>query len=182
MNQAPKPVWHFSRRDEPPCVLSNQELLLLAEFGHLRGDDLLWRRDFEGWKTIRSLLGTAAPVPSTVSFASQRRSKLVSRAALISRLVFSGFLAAVVLVALLGNAFHKSLTTDTQPETSASTEAHSAMTTLYSNSTEPHSAFSEAQRSGERASANVAKQSEPEGQSQVDIIVRKVRTFSVVVP
>ena len=69
MGQAhPKPVWHLSRRDERPCVLSNQELLLLAKLGHLRADDLLWRPDFDGWKTVRSLLGheTASERPKQI--------------------------------------------------------------------------------------------------------------------
>src|SRR5215210_946740 len=164
MGQAhPKPVWHFSRRGEPPCVLSNQELLLLAEFGHLRGDDLLWRRDFEGWKTIRSFLGnvTTPPVSSTVLLPSHR-SKLVPRAALVDRVVFAGLLAAVVLAGVLGIALHKSVSTDTQPGASVSTDAHSAMTNLYSNATEHPSAFNESQR----PTTNSAKQSESKGQSE----------------
>jgi hypothetical protein len=77
-----KPVWHLTRRDERPCVLSNQELLLLAKLGHLRADDLLWRPDFDGWKTVRSLLGheTAHPLPISMSL-SERPSQIGVKAA-----------------------------------------------------------------------------------------------------
>jgi hypothetical protein len=85
MDQAhPKPIWHLSRRDERPCALSNQELLLLAELGHLRAEDLLWRPDFDGWRTVRSLLGhvTAAPLPSSISL-SERPKQIGSKATLL---------------------------------------------------------------------------------------------------
>jgi hypothetical protein len=85
MGQAhPKPIWHLSRRDERPCALSNQELLLLAELGHLRADDLLWTPDFDGWRTVRSLLGhvTAPPLPSSISL-SERPKQIGAKATLL---------------------------------------------------------------------------------------------------
>ena len=86
-----KPVWHLTRRDERPCVLSNQELLLLAKLGHLRADDLLWRTDFDGWKTVRSLLGheTAHPLSSSMSL-SERPRQSVKAASSLSRYQKSG--------------------------------------------------------------------------------------------
>ena len=93
MGQAhPKPVWHLSRRDERPCVLSNQELLLLAKLGHLRADDLLWRPDFDGWKTVRSLLGheTAELLPSSISLSERPKQIGVKATPSLSRYQKSG--------------------------------------------------------------------------------------------
>jgi hypothetical protein len=166
----PKPVWHLSRGDEAPCVLSDQELLLLAELGHLRADDLLWRPGFDGWRTVRSLLGhvTAPPLPSSVSLSERpkqigaKATPLLSRyqkksgsPGLIESTAFlgrvehprnlAGLLVATVLAGVLGLAMHKSFATDTQPalQYSASTEPHSASTEPHSASTEPHFASTE---------------------------------------
>jgi hypothetical protein len=85
-----KPVWHLSRRDERPCVLSNQELLLLAKLGHLRADDLLWRPDFDGWKTVRSLLGHETAHPSSISLSERPRQIGVKATPSLSRYQKSG--------------------------------------------------------------------------------------------
>ena len=81
-----KRVWHLSRRDERPCVLSDQELLLLAELGHLRADDLLWRPGFDGYRAVRSLLGqiTIPALPSHISL-SERQQISVKATPLLSR-------------------------------------------------------------------------------------------------
>jgi hypothetical protein len=195
----PKPVWHLSRGDEAPCVLSDQELLLLAELGHLRADDLLWRPGFDGWRTVRSLLGhvTAPPLPSSISLSERpkqigaKATPLLSRyqkksgsPGLIESTAFlgrverprnlAGLLVATVLVGVLGFAMHKSFATDTQPalQYSASTEPHSA-------STEPHSASTEPQQpKSEPAIAN-AVQSTGQAELEGDIIVHTVRVVSI---
>jgi hypothetical protein len=127
----PKRVWHLSRRDERPCVVSDQELLLLAELGHLRADDMLWRPEFDGYRTVRSLLGdvpvskqirveatgpsrgaveTTAlyTMPTTALGSSKRRRNLVGAA---------GLLLAVALLAGLGFVTYRFLATDQEPAT-----------------------------------------------------------------
>jgi hypothetical protein len=146
----PKRVWHLSRRDEPPCVVSNKELLLLAELGHLRADDMLWRPDFDGYRTVRSLLGNipaaeqirveATPpsrgavettelytMPTTELGRTERRINLVGSV---------GLLVAVVLLAGLGLAAYRFLATDPKPATqdAAVTEPISAPPTPQSAS------------------------------------------------
>jgi hypothetical protein len=61
-----KPVWHLSRGGEQPCLLSDRELLLLAELGHLRATDLLWRHGFDGWRTANSIPSLLIPPPLVV--------------------------------------------------------------------------------------------------------------------
>jgi hypothetical protein len=73
-------------------VLSNQELLLLAKLGHLRADDLLWRPDFDSWKTVRSLVGheTADLLPSSVSLSGRPKQIGVNATPSLSRYQKSG--------------------------------------------------------------------------------------------
>ena len=61
-----KHVWCLARANEPPCVLSSRELLILAELGHLRADDLIWRSGSNAKRSIRSLLAAqkASPAPN----------------------------------------------------------------------------------------------------------------------
>jgi hypothetical protein len=200
----PKPVWHLSRRDERPCTLSNRELLLLAKLGHLRADDLLWRPDFDGWRTVRSLLGhvTAPPLPSSISL-SERPKQIGAKAtpllsgyqkkpgspslieAFLDRVEhtrnLAGLLVAVVLVGVLCIAIHKSFATAPKPARQASAEPHAAATELYAVSTEPHSASTEPQQPTKQATANAVKPSESTSQAESEegIIVRKVRVFSI---
>lgn len=168
MGQAhPKPVWHLTRKDERPCVLSDQELLLLAELGHLRADDLLWRPGFDGRRTVRSLLGhvTAPPLPSSTSLSERPKqtgakatpslSRYKKKSGLpgliestaVDRVAYprnlAGLLVAVVLVGVLGIAMHKSFYTQPALQCAASIEPHSAATELYAASAEPHSAATE---------------------------------------
>jgi hypothetical protein len=56
-------AWHLSRGNEKHGPISDRELLLLAELGQLRGDDLLWRPGFDGWRTANSLPGVLSPPP-----------------------------------------------------------------------------------------------------------------------
>jgi hypothetical protein len=58
-----KAVWCLARANQPPCVLSTRELLLLAELGHLRADDVLWRSGSNAKQPIRALLGAQRPTP-----------------------------------------------------------------------------------------------------------------------
>ena len=137
MAQAPpKPVWHLLRTGERPCVVSDQELLVLAELGHLRADDLLWRPDFHVYRTVRSLLGhgRVAPAPSlillserskrinveaipdflgpveTTAPAQKLRSATLGGANRHIKLVgVVGLLIVVALVGVLGLAMHSSL-------------------------------------------------------------------------
>ena len=58
--------WYLSRGDQQWGPLGDRELLLLAERGGLRKDDLLWKPGFESWKPVRSVcdLG-ASPADAT---------------------------------------------------------------------------------------------------------------------
>jgi hypothetical protein len=172
----PRPVWHLTRGDERPCVLSDQELLLLAELGHLRADDLLWRPGFDGRRTVRSLLGHTTAPPSPISILLSERPNqtgvanavnplssghqkkpgspdLIESTDASSRLYatgrnLAGLLVAVLVVGVLGIAMHKSFATSAQPpvQCTAPTESHSAATDNYPASTEPDFAFIEPQQ------------------------------------
>jgi hypothetical protein len=199
----PKPVWHLSRGHERPCTLSNRELLLFAKLGHLRADDLLWRPDFDGWRTVRSLLAhvAAPPLPRSISLSERPKQIGVKGTPLLSGYqkkpgspglidVFlgraehprnlAGLLVAVVLVGVLCTAMHKSFATDPQMALQASTEPYSA-TELYAVSSGPHSASTEPQQPTKPATANAVKPSEStrQAESEEGIIVRKVRVFSI---
>src|SRR5262245_50429841 len=55
--------WYLARGDKQYGPLGNRELLLLAERGELKQDDLLWRPGLSAWKPARELghlLGAAA--------------------------------------------------------------------------------------------------------------------------
>jgi uncharacterized protein DUF4339 len=57
--------WYLARGDKQYGPLGNRELLLLAERGELKQDDLLWRPGFSSWQPAREigdLLGGAAGV------------------------------------------------------------------------------------------------------------------------
>ena len=68
--EAPKPTWYLARGDQQWGPLADRELLLLAERGGLKTDDLLWRPGFEAWKPVREvceaedLLGSRSPHPA----------------------------------------------------------------------------------------------------------------------
>jgi GYF domain 2 len=60
------PSWYLSRGDQQWGPLGDRELLLLAERGGLRKDDLLWKPGFEAWKPVRSVcdLGESPAIAS----------------------------------------------------------------------------------------------------------------------
>lgn len=61
------PSWYLSRGDKQWGPLGDRELLLLAERGGLRKDDLLWKPGFESWKPVRSVCDLGAmsrPAPA----------------------------------------------------------------------------------------------------------------------
>ncbi|HEX2447937.1 MAG TPA: DUF4339 domain-containing protein [Methyloceanibacter sp.] len=58
--------WYLSRGDKRYGPLADRELLLLAERGGLKKDDLLWKPGFEAWKPVSSVcdLGVPAAAPA----------------------------------------------------------------------------------------------------------------------
>src|SRR5688572_9786048 len=52
--------WYLARGDKRFGPLGNRELLLLAERGGLKTDDLLWKPGFESWKPVRDVCDMAA--------------------------------------------------------------------------------------------------------------------------
>src|SRR3972149_10384497 len=66
-----KPTWYLARGDKRYGPLADRELLLLAERGGLRTDDLLWKPGFDSWKSIHAfcdvgnLSESAFPLPAS---------------------------------------------------------------------------------------------------------------------
>jgi hypothetical protein len=197
MAQAPpKPVWHLVRTGERPCVVSDQELLVLAELGHLRADDSLWRPDFHGYRTVRSLLrhGTVAPAPSLILLS--ERSKRINIKAIpdflgpvettapaqklrsdIKLVGVVGVLIVVALVGVLGLAMHSSLAIESQPAIQSTAFAEPGFA-----SAEPHLASTPVQQPNSSATANAGSFSGSTGQVEVEqgrLIVRKVRIVDI---
>jgi hypothetical protein len=54
------PSWYLARGDQRYGPLADRELLLLAEQGGLRTDDLLWRPGFTCWKPVHAVCGIEA--------------------------------------------------------------------------------------------------------------------------
>lgn len=54
--------WYLARGDKQYGPLGDRELLLLAQRGGLRTDDLLWKPGFESWKSVHAVcdLGTSS--------------------------------------------------------------------------------------------------------------------------
>jgi hypothetical protein len=50
-----KPSWYLARGDKQWGPLADRELLLLAERGGLKTDDLLWRPGFDSWMPVREV-------------------------------------------------------------------------------------------------------------------------------
>jgi len=65
-----KPSWYLARGDKRYGPLADRELLLLAERGGLRTDDLLWKPGFDSWKSVHAvcdvgtLIESASPLPA----------------------------------------------------------------------------------------------------------------------
>jgi hypothetical protein len=125
----PERVWHLSRRDERPCVVSDRELLVLAELGHLRADDMLWRPDFDGYRSVRSLLGdmsvprqaraAAATPPGAVETTTLPTMPTTTLGSAKRRINMAGVLGLLIAVALVGAGvvIYQFLATDPQPPT-----------------------------------------------------------------
>ena len=66
-----KPTWYLARGDKRYGPLADRELLLLAERGGLRTDDLLWKPGFDSWKSVHAfcdvgtLIESASPLPAS---------------------------------------------------------------------------------------------------------------------
>ena len=67
------PSWYLSRGDKQYGPLGDRELLLLAERGGLKKDDLLWKPGFNSWKPVRTVcdLGASATGASAQDAAPQ---------------------------------------------------------------------------------------------------------------
>ena len=68
-------VWHLCRDDEQTGPLSERELYMLAELGHLRPGDLLWRPGFSDWKPAESVPGLLTPPPPPPKAGSSQKKK-----------------------------------------------------------------------------------------------------------
>ena len=64
--KTPKSSWYLARGDQQWGPLADRELLLLAERGGLKTDDLLWRPGFEFVEAGSRRCGRAdrGPIPS----------------------------------------------------------------------------------------------------------------------
>ena len=56
-------AWHLKRGQQIYSSISHRELRLLAERGHLRPDDLLWRPGLGSWKSVSSVPGVPSLLP-----------------------------------------------------------------------------------------------------------------------
>ena len=77
------PAWYLARGDKRYGPLGNRELLLLAERGELKQDDLLWGPGFSSWKPAREigdLLGGTGTAAETKGAAVSRLSTSASNA------------------------------------------------------------------------------------------------------
>jgi hypothetical protein len=61
--------WYLSRGEEQHGPLTDRELLLLAERGGLKPDDLLWKPGFDGWKPVHAVCGAVAPAAAPATSA-----------------------------------------------------------------------------------------------------------------
>ncbi len=80
----PRHVWHLRRGQKLYGRISDGELRLLAELGHLKSNDLLWRSGFGGWKSAESVPGVLAPPPLSPVQASTAQSRTTKINALFS--------------------------------------------------------------------------------------------------
>ena len=164
---------------------------MLAELGHLQANDLLWRPGFEGWRTVRSLMGdlTTPPLPpsilqkdrpkqicakaSSLSWSTHRHSGRVDLETFLGRAKqprnLAGLLAAVILVGALGIAFHKSFATDTQP----------AIRNSASNEPPPVSIEASQPKPEPTAANGVPPFESNQAELEGGIVVRTVRVLSI---
>jgi len=85
----PRPVWHLRRGQKLYGRVSDQELRLLVELGHLKSNDLLWRSGFGGWKSAESVPGVLNPgqLPPVHSISAQLSAKITALFAAVWRWV-----------------------------------------------------------------------------------------------
>ena len=57
-------AWHLKRGQQIYSSISHRELRLLAELGHLRPDDLLWRPGLGSWTSVSSVPGVPPLLPT----------------------------------------------------------------------------------------------------------------------
>ena len=60
-------AWHLKRGQQIYSSISHRELRLLAERGHLRPDDLLWRPGLGSWTSVSSVPGVPPLLPPRYS-------------------------------------------------------------------------------------------------------------------
>ena len=60
-------AWHLKRGQQIYSSISHRELRLLAELGHLRPDDLLWRPGLGSWTSVSSVPGVPPLLPPRYS-------------------------------------------------------------------------------------------------------------------
>jgi hypothetical protein len=202
----PKRVWHLSRRDEAPCVVSDQELLLLAKLGHLRADDMLWGPDFDGYRPVRSLLGDVpaskqirveAPPPSggavpggaveTTDLYTMPTTTLGSAKRRLNPIRVVGLLVGMALLAGLGFVTYSFLATDPEPTTHAAAVTEPVPARLPSQSASSVSTPTPVQQPDPQpATANAESSAGPatpaehkQDEAKSDVIVHTVKVVDI---
>jgi hypothetical protein len=86
-------AWHLKRGQKIYSAISHRELRLLAELGHLRPEDLLWRPGLRSWRSASSVPGVPPLLPPGDSQTKQRG--LTRICALLLRRMSALFFAAL---------------------------------------------------------------------------------------
>ena len=197
----PKRVWHLSRRDEPPCVVSDRELLLLAKLGHLRADDMLWGPDFDGYRPVRSLLGDVPAskqirVEATAFFGgavettdlyTMPTTTLGSAKRRLNLLGVVGLLVGVALLAGLGLVTYRFLATDPEPATHAAAviepvpARHGSQSAASDSTAAPvqQPAPQPATANAESPVGSATPAEPPQDEAKADVIVRTVKVVDI---
>ena len=193
-----KRVWHLSRPDERPCLVSDRELLLLAKLGRLRADDMLWGPDFDRYKTVRSLLGDvpaprqirveATPPPSsaleTTTLYRMPTTALGSAKRRLNLIGVAGLLVAVALLAELGLVTYRFLATDpgTTTQVAAVTEPDPAPPKSQSASADFTPAPAAATANAESRSGSASHAEPKQRGAQGEVPVRTVKVIDIAPP
>jgi hypothetical protein len=129
-------VWHLRRGPKLYSRISDRELRLLAELGHLKSKDLLWRSGFGGWKSAASVPGVLAPAPLAPGQSSTAQSLTAKISALFSHRLMQrwgilvGFLIAAVLGGSIDVAMRASATGTETSEKAVSLQAQGLQTVV----------------------------------------------------
>jgi GYF domain 2 len=128
------PVWHLRRGLKVYGRVSDRELRLLVEYGHLKANDLLWRSGFGGWKSAASVPGVLTPAPLAPAQSSTAQSLTAKIGALFSHHwgILVGFLMAAVLGGSIDVAMRASATGTETSEKAVSLQAQGLQTTAAS--------------------------------------------------